>query len=166
LYRRELKKIMGSTYITFKNPALDQNLGGGFWMRDGLLEVWLRLLSLHVEVPVINGAVIRESLATSIRDQWLLASGGHFIGCIPHGLEEAASTPEGKAIIRTAVLSLLEALSKTGDWIAKDTLNLMGIEGEFEADLKISDFIGIGRTFLDLLDGKFDQKNTMIHILY
>jgi hypothetical protein len=78
----------------------------GFWVQDSLLELWLRLLALHVEDPVGSGAV-----ATTIRDQWLLASRGYFGGCVPDGLDEAVSTGEGAAIVRAAVQSLLEALA-------------------------------------------------------
>jgi hypothetical protein len=77
----------------------------GFWMRDGMLELWLRFLALHVEDPVESG-----SLAIEIRDQWLLASRGYFMGCVPDGLEEAVSTPEGEMLVRSAIHSLLDVL--------------------------------------------------------
>ncbi len=80
---------MGRTFVGIGEPRR------GFWIRDSILELWLRLLALHVENPIESGA-----LATKIRDQWLLASRGFFIGCVPEGLEEAVSTPEGDALVR------------------------------------------------------------------
>jgi hypothetical protein len=118
-------------------------------MRDGLLELWLRLLALHVEDPVEPG-----SLATKIRDQWLLASRGFFNGCVPEGLEEAVSTPEGDALVRTAIRSLLEALDVAPSHLNKDVLNLLGIDGNFTADMETRRLIEVGRAYLDLLDGK------------
>ena len=88
---------MGTTFVGISDR--------GFWIRDSVLELWLRFLALHIEDPGESG-----SLATSIRDQWLLASRGFFNGCVPEGLEEAVSTPEGEALVRAAIHSLLGAL--------------------------------------------------------
>ena len=90
---------MGTTFVGLGDPRR------GFWMNDSLLELWLRFLALHVEDPVESG-----SLATRVRDQWLLASRGFCTGCVPEGLEEAVSTPEGDALVREAIHSLLGAL--------------------------------------------------------
>lgn len=76
---------MGTSFVGIGEPRR------GFWMSDGVLELWLRFLALHVEDPVESG-----SLETRIRDQWLLASRGFFGGCVPVGLEEAVSTPRGR----------------------------------------------------------------------
>jgi hypothetical protein len=122
----------------------------GFWMRDSVLELWLRLLALHVEDPVESG-----SLATKIRDQWLLASRGFFIGCVPEGLEEAVSTPEGEALVRAAIHSLLEALKAAPSHLSKDVFNLMGFTGgTFTADIETGRLVEVGHAYLDLLDGK------------
>jgi hypothetical protein len=86
---------MGSTFVEID--------GKGFWMRDGILELWLRLLALHVEDPD------EGSVGRGIRDNWLLASRGHFGGCVPDGLEEAVSTPEGRAVVVAAIQSLIHS---------------------------------------------------------
>jgi hypothetical protein len=122
----------------------------GFWMRDSVLELWLRLLALHVEDSVEPG-----SLATKIRDQWLLASRGFFTGCVPEGLEEAVSTPEGAALVRAAIHSLLEALKVAPSHLNKDVFNLMGFTGgTFIAGIETQRLIEVGHAYLDLLDGK------------
>jgi hypothetical protein len=119
-------------------------------MSDSVLELWLRFLALHVEDPVASG-----SLATKIRDQWLLASRGFFTGCVPDGLEEAVSTPEGEALVRAAIHSLLDALKAAPAQLNKDVLNLMGITtGVFTADIETWRLVEVGHACLALLDGK------------
>ncbi len=69
----------------------------GFWMRDEMLELWLRLLSLHLpELPT----VVKNSATADIRNKWLLASRGYFNGCVPHEMEFACSTPERTHVVR------------------------------------------------------------------
>jgi hypothetical protein len=132
----------------------------GFWMQDDLLELWLRLLALHLEDPSEPG-----SFARPIRDQWLLASRGYFGGWVPHGLEEAISTSEGKDLVRAAVVSLLAALESAPKFIEKDAFNLMGFTGkEFKGDIETRKLLEIGDAFLDLLDGKIttNASNTSL----
>jgi hypothetical protein len=121
-------------------------------MSDGMLEIWLRLLALHLPEPTDNG----EYKATfKIRNQWLLASRGYFGGCVPHGMEEACATQEGRAVVRIAINSLLAALGDTNIPLDADTLNLLGIEGgQFTAPIERKWLQDIGHAFIDLLDGK------------
>src|SRR4051812_638907 len=113
-------------------------------MRDSVLELWLRFLALHVEDPVESG-----SLATTIRDQWLLASRGFFNGCVPEALQEAVSTPEGEALVRAAIRSLLEALEAAPSHLNKDVLNLMGFTGgEFTIDVETWRMVEVGQAYL------------------
>jgi hypothetical protein len=133
---------VGTTFVSIS--------GHGFWIEDSLLELWIRLLALHVEDPIESGAV-----AATIRDQWLLASRGYFNGCVPDGLEEAVSTEEGSSVVRAAVDSLLKALADAPSALSKDAFNLMGFSGgTFTGDIETRRLIEVGRAFLDLLDGK------------
>jgi hypothetical protein len=135
---------VGTTFVGIGDPRR------GFWMNDKVLELWLRFLALHVEDPVES-----SSLATRIRDQWLLASRGYFTGCVPEGLEEAVSTPEGEALVRAAIHSLLAALKAAPSHLNKGTLNLMGFAcGEFTGDVETWRLVEVGHAYLDLLDGK------------
>jgi hypothetical protein len=133
--------LMGSSFVGIGDH--------GFWMRDSILELWLRLLALHMEDPTESG-----SIATTIRDQWLLASRGYFNGCVPVALNEAVATDEGKSMVRTAIHSLLEALTHGPATISKDALNILGIDSKFGCDVESRRLIEIGRAFLDLIDGK------------
>ena len=125
----------------------------GFWMRDGILEVWLRLLALHIEESPAETFVGRR-----IRDQWLLASRGYFMGCVPHLLEEAVSTEEGRAIVVRTINSLMGALKKAPTNLDFGTLNLLGMEGIFLDDLGSKRFLEVGQAFLDLIEGNIHWK--------
>jgi hypothetical protein len=123
--------------------------GSGFWMRDGTLELWLRLLALHIEDPKKPGTIAAE-----IRDQWLFASRGFFIGCVPVMLERFANVPEGNSVIRKAVQSFLTVLEKEPGDLPKNLLSLIGMDGGFTTDFPTSALIEVGHAFCDLLDGK------------
>jgi len=140
---------MGTTFVT-----LTRDVSGnepGFWMRDGMLELWLRLLALHLPEPDDNG----EHQATlKIRNQWLLASKGYFVGCVPHGMEDACATEAGRNVVRSAIDSLLVALSRAPAALDANTLDLLGVEGIQFAPIERRWLQEIGLAFNDLLDGK------------
>jgi len=127
--------------------------GKGFWMRDSILELWLRLLALHIEEPGNGGSLARE-----IRDNWLLASRGCFGGHVPDGLEEAVSTLEGRDIVVAAIESLMKALTKGPKLLDHGTLNLLGFEGgEFIGDVESERLIQVGDAFLALIAGRIQS---------
>jgi len=127
----------------------------GFWMRDDILELWLRLLSLHVLEPGNTDPASTHAATKRIRDGWLRASKGWFGGMVPHQLEEAVAEPEGRRIIKGAISSLVGALSRGSAMIDRNTLNLLGIEKkQFKSDVDRKRLIAVGAAFLDLLDGK------------
>lgn len=134
---------MGTTFV-----AIGER---GFWMRDGVLELWLRLLALHVDDPDRSRSA---TVAGDIRDQWLVASRGYFNGCVPVGLHEAVSTPEGRELVVRSIESLLKALSKAPPTLDKGVLNVLGMDGEFGQDFETSGLLQVGQAFLDLVDGK------------
>jgi hypothetical protein len=134
---------MGTSFVTIDNEH-------GFWMRDSVLQLWLRLLALHVEDPMDE-----DDVASKIRDQWLLASRHPFTGCVPHGLEEAIGMPHGATIVRSAVTSLLQALENGPGTLKSDLLNLLGFAGgAWTRDVEAARLIEVGKAFLDLLDGR------------
>lgn len=140
---------MGTTFVTLSRE--DSEKETGFWMRDQMLEIWLRLLALHLPEPTDSG----EHRATlEIRNRWLLASRGYFGGCVPHRMEDACATPEGRAVIRDAIDSLLAALQKGTAPLDAGTLDLLGIEGIPFASVERRWMQEIGQAFIDLLDGR------------
>lgn len=123
----------------------------GFWMRDSILELWLRLVALQFDEPAKDDTVIR-----ALRDEWLLASSGHFNGCVPLDLDADLATDEGKKIIIESIEKLLVLLRKSPEKLNKDVLNLIGIEsGHFSQDIDSWRLIEVSEAFLDLIDGRF-----------
>ena len=111
---------MGTTFVTLSREASGKE--PGFWMRDSMLELWLRLLALHLPEPTDSG---QHRATLAIRNQWLLASRGYFGGCVPHGMEEACATPEGRNVVRDAIDSLLGALQRASAPLDAGTLDLL-----------------------------------------
>jgi hypothetical protein len=151
---------MGTTFVTLSREASGSE--SGFWMSDDILELWLRLLALHLPEPTNTG----EHQATlEIRNKWLLASRGYFGGCVPHAMEEACATPAGRAVILKAIGSLLAALKQSNAPLDADTLNLLGNEGRvLTKPIERKWVEEIGHAFLDLIDGKIsgDPSSTEI----
>jgi hypothetical protein len=140
---------MGTTFVTLSRKVSEKDTG--FWMRDGMLEIWLRLLALHLPEPNDRGA---HRATVEIRNRWLLASRGYFGGHVPHCMEDACNTHEGRAVVRCAIDSLMAALRKGSTPLDAGTLNLLGIEGSHLAPVERRWLQEIGQAFIDLLDGK------------
>src|ERR1041385_4131693 len=81
--------VMGTSFVHIGKK--------GFWVQDSILELWLRLLALHLDDPQ------EGSVGLKIRDGWLLASRGYFVGFVPVALDEAVQNDAGKGIISTAI---------------------------------------------------------------
>lgn len=146
---------MGSTYVSI-TKAPGTGLAPGFWMSDSILELWLRLLALHL--PLIDDSEA-QNMMIEIRNDWLLASSGIFSGCVPHGLEYVCETAVGQSIVRQAIDSLMAALNESTAPMDCQTLNLLGIGGgTYSVDLDRSLLMDIGHAFLDLFDGKITQS--------
>jgi len=125
-------------------------------MNDGILELWLRLLALHVEDPAEPNTVNSQ-----IRDQWLLASRGIFMGCVPDGLEDAVSAPEGRKVVLDAINSLQDTLTRAPQTLDKGVLNVMGFtNGAWTEDFEVSRLQEVGQAFLDLIEGKVHSDAT------
>lgn len=156
---------MGSTHVYLRDEEPDEDPFAvpGFWMRDEMLELWLRLLALHVGDPDPNDEA-KAALTRRIRDQWLLASRGCFGGLVPHGLPEAVATEAGGAIVHDAVMSLNRALEQV-DRLPPEMLKLMGLRDwsfdgpRWRDGIDAERLRDIGRAFLDLLDGKIVGAN-------
>jgi hypothetical protein len=129
--------------------------GKGFWMQDSILELWLRLLALHIEDPD------EASVGQKIRDKWLLASRGYFGGHVPAQLEEAVSTNEGKVIVLAAIHSLMEALTKGPALLDHGTVNLLGFgDVNFTGALESERLLQVGNAFLALIAGDIQSDAT------
>jgi hypothetical protein len=132
---------MGTSFVSISER--------GFWMRDGVLELWLGLAALQIEEPTAD-----DSIAYSIRDQWLLASRGYFGGCVPDGIESAVSTQEVKKVVTDAIEALRAKLVATPATIDHHVLNLLGFGSPFEDSVDTWRMIEVCDAMRALLDGK------------
>ena len=132
---------MGTSFV-----KIDDN---GFWIRDSILELWLRFAALHLEDQVDD-----HSLVHTIRNEWLLASRGFFTGCVPLKLGENVATPEGRTAVVNAMHSLLDALRRGPARLDRGVLNLLGIQGSWDMDINTAQLIEVGEALLDLVNGK------------
>jgi len=139
---------MGSSFVTIDGEH-------GFWMGDGELSLFLRLLALHIPEPNDNDSPAKHATVKRIRDQWLLASKIDFVGCVPDGLDDAFKNDDGRAAIVAATDSLMSALQGVADRIDKDALNLLGMEGgPWHHDFPTSSLIKTADAFRDLYAGR------------
>ena len=137
---------MGTTFVSVNKK--------GFWLKDGLLELWLRFAALHIDdSPETNPEEHK------IRDQWLIASRGCFNGCVPDGMDDAVSTENGKRIVIDAINSLIVVLRNAPEQLNKDVLNIMGLGGEFLINIETFRLIEISEAMLDLIAGKVGTED-------
>jgi hypothetical protein len=138
--------LMGTTFVEIDGTH-------GFWMNDGVLELFLRLLALHIKEPSEQ-----DRLPAEIRDDWLLASRGFFVGCVPVMLDKHLSAASGKEVVVSTINSLKSALQKVGPVISKDALNLFGfVDSTWTKDFETHKLIEVADVFLELIDGKITQ---------
>jgi len=131
---------MGTTFVEIE--------GNGFWMADGTLEVFLRLVALQIPPDPDS-----DSLARRIRDQWLLASSGAFGGHVPHALEEFARHPGGREVVVAAIRGLGEVLAAAPHDLDAGFLQLLGV-GRDLLSVRRQQLLEVATAFLDLLDGR------------
>ena len=68
MLKRSAEKRMGTSYVEVEES--------GFWMRDSILELWLRLAALHIKEQPHESAL--EAKTREIRNQWLFCVEGVF----------------------------------------------------------------------------------------
>jgi len=132
---------MGSSFTEFR--------GKGFWSRDGLLEAWLRVLSLHMDDDVH-----KPGWQHDLRDKWLLVSAGFFSGCISTSLDDFLTDSDRIAAILRASERSIQSLRGFGPYVPAAHLNTLGLAGPFTADLPTEWFELISDRFATLLRGE------------
>lgn len=143
---------MGTSFVTISDGTSGDE--PGFWMRDEMLELWLRLLSLHLPEPTNDG---EHATTRDIRNKWLLASRGYFNGCVPHEMDFACATPERMKVVRSAIEFLMAKLVESDSTLDAGTLNILGNEGYQYFDIERERLRDIGYAFTDLLDGRIRE---------
>lgn len=136
---------MATTFIS-KNQK-------GFWVRDGILEIWLRLAALHLREPGKDDKDAK--LLYEIRNNWLFASRGKLPGGVPFDLEKQTNTEQGKAIVLKALMDLGAALRRAPEELDKDTINILGFEGgRVVGDIETWRLMEINESMISLVNGK------------
>ncbi len=136
---------MGSTFISIND--------NGFWVRDGIIELWLRLAALHIEEPGDNMSHEDTNIVYDARNKWLLASMGYFSGCVPDYIDEISRTKTGKELILKTCRKLMDNLRRSSPALNMDMINLLGSEGVQTHDLETWRMIEIGQAIYDLVNG-------------
>ncbi|MER9563774.1 hypothetical protein [Mesorhizobium sp. M0571] len=132
----------------------------GFWMRDSVLSLWLRLLALNLETKAD-----RADPLMLLRDEWLWQSEAEIVGAMDAHLDEAAADSATKASVVAAIERLLEALSRHGDKLPASTMNLLGFTNSWGLDYQTKGLVEVGRAFLALLDGRIDSEADSIEFM-
>jgi hypothetical protein len=87
-----------------------------------------------------------------------LASRGYFGGHVPARLEEAVSTNEGRALVLTAIQSLMEALTNGPELLDHSTVNLLGFyDVNFTGALESERLLQVGNAFIALIAGEIQS---------
>ena len=131
---------MGSSFTEFR--------GKGFWSRDGLLEAWLRVLSLH-----LDDEVYAPGWQHDLRNEWLLVSAGFFNGFVSASLDKFLTDDARIAAVLRASERSIQCLRAFGAYVPAAFLNALGLS-PFTADLPIEWFERIADWFDRLLSGE------------
>jgi hypothetical protein len=158
-----MNPAMGTTFVTISRGNRERD--PGFWMRDGMLELYLRLLALHLPEPTDAFEPDQSKAVLSIRNEWLLASIGVFNGCVPHGLEKACETEHGRSAVKKAIELLNSELDQATTPLDGATLNLLGIHGSRFENIERKSVRDVGRAFQDLIEGRITDTASETRIM-
>lgn len=143
---------MGSSFTEFR--------GRGFWSRDGLLEAWLRVLSLQLgEDAAVPG------WQHDLRDKLLLVSSGGMVGCIAPCLDEFITDEERVSVILRTSLATIQSLRAFGEYVPATFLNALGFTDKYTSDMPIQWFDRIAEKFSMLLRGELETDASTSPVL-
>jgi len=145
---------MSSTYVTVSGRE-------GFWARDGLLEIWLRLAALHLPDPGPELGETNSAEVRRLREQWLLASRGWWTGMVPHDFEALQDNAVAMELAKAAARSLDRALhDATPAALPAAALNLLGWGSgvSYAEDLEVWRLVELTQAIQQLFDGQLDAQ--------
>lgn len=135
---------MGTSFVSIGDK--------GFWMRDAVLCLWLRMVALQIEC----GGNDADAL-TRLRNEWMLQSQIAVPGVVATNLDTIADDETAKQAVSAAIHRVLKSLSAFGDAVEPETLNLLGLDVWAQPE-ETSRLRTIGTAFLDLLEGKITTE--------
>ena len=138
---------MGKSFTEFR--------GRGFWARDTPLELWLRLVTLHLRYRVwVEDAAFRD-----LRETWLIATSG-CQGCVGESanLNRVLFNDDLVKIAVEASEETLKTIERLGPKLDHKYLNALGLPGTFMADLDAWKVVQVGEYFVRLLRGELQWE--------
>lgn len=125
----------------------------GFWSHDVILEVWLRVLTLHLGSDASSEGWQRE-----LHDHWLSESSGNSCGFISPALDEFLTDEDRLAVVLRSSEEGINRLNQFGDFVPFAFLNSLGIETAFppyfSSDHPIEWYNLVASRFMALLKGE------------
>ena len=124
----------------------------GFWISNGLHDLWMMLLSLHM-----SRRLEWYAIESRIANQWLFGAKYNVTGCDWDHLPQFLAEPGGREVISEALQHFREALSKMPETISADTFGLMGF-GYDIGPIERNVLAAMAAAFDDLLNGRISAK--------
>lgn len=137
---------MGNSYTSFKDH--------GFWSRDGLLELWLKLLANNLPTDIHENEWLKP-----VREEWLLQSSGLFNGFVSAQLDVFLDQDEKVRTIISVADRAIDAVRAGGTALSSQALEKLGIEDSFD-DLPTGFLEEIHEAFTKLLRGELAWDQT------
>jgi hypothetical protein len=132
--------------------------GYGFWAQDSALEVWLYVLASE-----IGKSTDQPDWLRSARKDWHLKATVGFMGWICANLDEHLTSTDRLDVTVRLSNQALAWFHEQGPLISAEVLNSFRVGGEgayFTRDVETDNFIRVGETFVQLLEGKLKTDAT------
>jgi hypothetical protein len=145
--------------------SFTKSRGHGFWTRDPLLEVWLRVLANEVDrLPSV------PTWLRTARTNWHIQATSGFNGFVSAGLDETLTDAERSRFVEGLCVAALARLRQAGPLLSCDYLNRLMEDpasgyatdpatGEFTRDAEAYPFLRVGECFLALVRGQLDPTD-------
>ena len=127
---------MSDLSITFRGKTIDIN--------SGLLEVFLRFASLHIEVPT-------DEVGTEIRNDWLFISSGGHSEILSPDFDLYLNSDVGISVAVSALRSALASFERGPKYIDHSHLNLLWAGERFTSGIDSEKMIKVGRSLLSII---------------
>ena len=133
--------------------------GNGFQTKDHWLELWLRMLALHLQ-PLLprawDEATERELRLHELRDIWLLYTDQPQNGCVMAAEERIVEHDDVRCAVLEAARLVLEKLRASGPVIDRARLDFVIRDHGWLRDPPTEPVIRVGEAFVRLLEGEAD----------
>ncbi|PQO42412.1 hypothetical protein [Blastopirellula marina] len=136
---------MSTSFVSFDGEH-------GFWSADRWLELYLRLLLLHLE-----DAPNQRSPCHAIREKWHVASSGACSGWVPVFVDDVKASLEGVRLMLNAIASLSRGLEQAPPKLDKRVIRLLWGEQydrPWPDEVETSSLVEISEALVKLIKGE------------